>query len=145
MGTSTWGVVKTDWGSELYTSAAQNRVEGNIDVLGKGGGRAAIASATAAGSTTLPNNDDKVFTLATSGTETVDYISTTNRALSNEITLIVSGSGCTLNHNTGSVPANFASLQIFRMSTGSQATTIVYSGQRIVFTLTASGWTTSVH
>lgn len=128
----------TPIGTEVMPSNWPNDIQDAISVNGRGGGRSSVANATAAENTTLPNETDKVFTLVTTGAETVKYIDTTNRQPGNEITLIVSGGGCNLNNNESSAPAGYAKIYVFRDgAAGSQA---VYENQRIILTYSGTAW-----
>lgn len=132
-----WQTPYVSWSSEVISDTAMNRIEGNINSLGAGGGRSALVSATAAVSLTLPNSTDDVFELDLDST-TISYISAANRQYGNKITLIgVTGTYgfTTLLHNTGAPGAGF-----YNIFEADSANYDLYTMEAVTLTFSQYGW-----
>jgi hypothetical protein len=102
-----WQTPKTNWGIEAVPTTFFNRIEGNISVLHRGGGQAALQTAISANALVLPNETDDTFLV--SGSTAVKWIDTTNRQPGNRITLIFL-TGLNIPFDEASPPAGFASI-----------------------------------
>lgn len=128
----TWETPYIAWSTEGITDAAMNRIEGNIENLGAGGGKSSIQTATAAANLSLPNSNDDVFFV--SGSTTIDYISTDGRQPGNKIHLIMYGGGGNIRYDAGTAPAGYAVIYGNGAGTASvtwyehRLRTFVYSG-----------------
>lgn len=134
-----WQTPKEDWVPlDGIIDTDFNRIEGNIESLHKGGGQAATVSIAAAESLAI-NSTDSVFIVTGDAFETISYIATgsgaTARQPNNTIHLVHTGSNyIQLIDNAGTVPANYANLQICG------GTLNVYPKQVVTLVYTGSSW-----